>query len=130
MVRHALLLFVVVPVFAGCHKTETGAGSSSERHSGRYEGVGIATPGDQWRKLADAPKPTSDKAATLDDDDYVAFVTDTKTGEVRECGNRSGFCVKMQPWAKPAPKAPLALTEHKRISDASETIINEAMATE
>lgn len=130
MKRHALLLLVIISTVAGCRKVETSAYTSSNRSEGRYHGVGIAVPGDQLRKIADAPEPTFDKAATLRDDDYVIFVTDTKTGEVRECGNRSGFCVKIQPWTKSAPEAPLALTEHSKESDADDTVSNEAMAAE
>ena len=79
---------------------------------GRYRGIGIATPGKQWTKIAAAPKPGDAKTATLADDDYVVFVTDSQTGEVRECGDRTGFCVRFQPWKHPAPLAPVALTDH------------------
>lgn len=87
-------------------------GSYQPEDGGRYRGIGIASPGKQWTKLADAPKPGDAKTATLADDDYVVFVTDSQTGEVRECGNRSGFCIRFQPWQRPAPLAPLALTNH------------------
>lgn len=131
MRRQALMISVIPALLAGCQRASTE--SSSDHHGGRYEGVGIATPGDQWSKLADAPKPISDKAATLSDDDYVVFVTDTKTGEVRECGDRSGFCIQLRPWDKQAPLAPLPVTEHtqhKSDSGADATTSNESMPTE
>lgn len=107
--------------------------NAPHRGEGRYQGIAIGPAGDAWRKLADAPKPLSAKIANLADDDYLIVVTDTTSGEVRECGDRSGFCVQLRPWDKPAPLAPLAVTEHtphKDDSRASETISNEAMPTE
>ena len=114
-----LLVAGFASLLASCGRS--GTVDASHHRGGRYEGIGIATPGEGWIKIADAPKPDSDKAATLRDDDYVIFVTDTQTGEVRECGDRSGFCIKVQPWAKDAPSAPLALTDHRK-SGASEAV--------
>lgn len=102
-------------LLAGCGKMVT---AEPDGDGGRYRGIGIATPGDQWKKLADAPKPSNAKLARLSDDDYVVFVTDSRTGEVRECGNRTGFCIRFQPWQHPAPLAPLSLTSHARAEEA------------
>lgn len=114
-----LLVAGFASLLASCDRS--GTVDASHHRGGRYEGIGIATPGESWSKIADAPKPDSDKAATVRDDDYLIFVTDTQTGEVRECGDHSGFCVKVQPWAKDAPSAPLALTDHRK-SGAGETV--------
>jgi len=110
-----ILIAVACLVVAGCQKFEPAGQGSTAR--GRYQGIGIATPGERWSKLADAPKPASGKAADLNDDDYVVFVTDSSTGEIRECGNRSGFCVSIHPWDRTAPKAPLSLTAHAHAQD-------------
>lgn len=114
MNRRALSSAALLLLIGGCQ----GEGSMSSRSkNGRYQGIGVATPGAGWTTAADAPKPGKSDAATLSDDDYVVFITDTQTGEVRECGDRSGFCIKLQPWAKPTPQAPISLTEHKKIAD-------------
>lgn len=104
------LICLSAAMLASCDRSEDYA--SGRAKSGRYQGIGITTPGEQWTKIAAAPKPGDDKHATLEDDDYVVFVTDSQSGEVRECGNRSGFCVRFQPWQHPAPPAPLVLTDH------------------
>ena len=96
------------------------------RKPSRYEGIGIYHPGEMWSQIAvaepskatpppgaDAPKPSA--AATLKDDDEVIVVVDNRTGELRQCGNLSGVCVSMNPWAKPlaaSQNAPLTLTKH------------------
>ena len=113
-----LLLATVVTlgvVLAGCGRP---SGQASERH-GRYVGVGIYTPGDLWSKMvaadgaavAAAPTP----AAKTTDDEQVIVVVDSDTGEIRQCGNLSGYCVGMNPWTKAltaAQTAPVRLTAH------------------
>ena len=61
--------------------------------------------------VANAPKDSG--ASKLSDDDQVIVVVDSTTGELRECGNLSGYCVGLQPWARPAPQtAPVVLAKH------------------
>ena len=130
MVRNAMLVFVLAVLLAGCGPHLANA---PHRGEGRFQGIGIGPAGDAWRKLADAPKPVSAKTANLADDDYLIVVTDTVTGEVRECGDRSGFCIQLRPWDKPAPSTPLLVTEHtkhKSDSDGGETTSNETMPSE
>lgn len=117
-------LMSAMSLLVGCGKE---ASNQARHHEGRYQGIGIATPGDQWKALADAPKPATEKAATLADDDYLVFVTDSVTGEVRECGDRSGVCVSVQPWTKDAVKAPVNLSTHAREPEAiaEETVTND-----
>jgi hypothetical protein len=102
------LFLTPLALLAGCGPYQ---GQSPHGH-GRYEGIGIGPAGDAWRKLADAPKSTDAKQANLGDDDYLIVVTDSQTGEVRECGDRSGFCIRLDPWRGTAPTVPLAVTEH------------------
>lgn len=120
----SLLLVGSLPV-AACHPQLAASDVNSDAH-GRYQGIGIAQPGARWSKIKDAPKSPSDAAATLRDDDYVVFVTDSRTGEVRECGDRSGFCTSILPWGHDVPRPPIALTEHASDDDVS----NEAAAQE
>lgn len=96
---------------AGCQR-EASPGST---HHGRYVGVGIYSPGDMWSKMAVAGSPKEAAAARTSDDEQVIVVIDSDTGEVRQCGNLTGYCVGMNPWAKPlttSQAAPVALTEH------------------
>ena len=54
-------------------------------------------------------------AANLGDDDHVIVVVDSRTGEIRQCGNYSGHCIGMNPWAGPLGQgqaAPVPLTKH------------------
>ncbi|QNQ10237.1 hypothetical protein [Sphingomonas alpina] len=95
---------------AGCSKTEEATGEA--QHQGRYVGIGIYSPSKLWALLKPA-NPSKDKAAaTLEDDSHVIVVVDSKTGEVRQCGNLSGYCVRMNPWGGSAPVAPASLTKH------------------
>ena len=127
-------LAVVFPALclAACHKPyETAAARDAAddqglRKQSRYQGIGIYHPGEMWSQISRADPPegaqtpggdrsTTPAAATLKDDDEVIVVVDNKTGELRQCGNLSGFCVGMNPWAKPlgAPQAvPLPLIKH------------------
>ncbi len=40
-------------------------------------------------------------AAKVRDDDEIVVVVDSATGEVRQCGNLTGYCVGMNPWTRP-----------------------------
>ena len=86
-------------------------------HHGRYVGVGIYAPSTPWTKLVTAGSPASPSAAKLADDQAIIVVVDSDTGEVRACGDLSGYCVGMNPWRAGLAKAqtaPVDLTEHAR----------------
>jgi hypothetical protein len=60
--------------------------------------------------------PKSAVASRLKDDQQVIVVVDTRTGELRQCGNMSGVCVGMNPWSKPLAQAqstPLSVLKHE-----------------
>jgi hypothetical protein len=88
---------------------------STPQQSGRYVGVGIYAPEKQWTKLV-ATSPAKDTpAARPIDDQVIIVVVDSKTGEVRSCGDMTRYCIGMNPWAKsltPSQIPPLNLTEH------------------
>ena len=104
---------IVALAFAGCAKKEEAPASEANSFSfklgqkGRFLGVGLYVPGPGWAQLK-PPSPTSDapasnpKLADLADDEMVIVVSDTSTGELRQCGNLSGHCVTLNPWTKPA----------------------------
>ena len=81
---------------------------------GRYAGIGIFAPGKLWTQLVPAdgaPKPDPSRA-TRGDDEQIIVVVDTRTGEVRECGNYSGICASIQPWASVVNGAPVRVARH------------------
>jgi hypothetical protein len=66
-----------------------------------------------WSQMTGAPAPKDVSTAKLGDDEQIIVVLDSQTGELRQCGNVSGFCVGMNPWAKPVgASAPLAVAKH------------------
>ena len=108
------LVFAAVSL-AACQKPG-GPVEAGNTYRGRYAGVGIYTPGEMWPQLARPAAGSDPAAATLEDDEQVIVVVDTKTGEVRQYGNLSGHCLAMDPWSKPASVqgAPAPLLKHAR----------------
>lgn len=87
---------------------------------GRYLGVAVYSPGPMWEQVARAGAPSDAAAATLKDDEQVIVVVDSATGELRQCGNLSGFCIAMNPWSKsvaPTGGAPTSLLKHAQQLD-------------
>ena len=64
----------------------------------RYAGIGIYAADGGWGKLKAAKAPADADAARVGDDRVVIVVVDSRTGEIRQCGNLSGYCVGMSPW--------------------------------
>jgi len=89
--------------------------STGHRQGGRYHGIGIYSPGAVWERIAGAGRTDNPQAATLRDDEQVIVVVDSETGEVRQCGNLSGHCIRMNPWE--AQRAPVNVTEHQADPD-------------
>jgi hypothetical protein len=82
---------------------------------GRYAGVGIYPADRTWTKMSAAAAPANKATATLSDDQTVIVVVDSDTGELRQCGNMSGYCTGMNPWTSPLSRsrtAPVAVGEH------------------
>jgi hypothetical protein len=99
---------------AGCGKLKA---ESPSAHHGRYVGIGIYASGDLWQRMARAAPPADApaQAARLSDDEQVIVVVDSDTGEIRQCGNLSGYCVGMNPWTKALTsqqQAPVTLETH------------------
>jgi hypothetical protein len=107
-------LLVTGCILTGCdrHDAASGAGPKSP---GRYAGIGIFQPGRLWQQTAGVPPSKDPAAATLNDDEHVIVVIDSHTGEVRQCGDHSGFCVAMNPWtgAGAPATAPVKLAKHE-----------------
>ena len=111
--RAGIILLMGCVMLAGCedHGAVSGPGPKSP---GRYSGIGTFDAGRLWREMAGAAAPANPQSAKLEDDEHVIVVVDSHSGEVRQCGDHSGFCVTMNPWAGNAPRAaaPVALKRH------------------
>ncbi|MGA0604415.1 hypothetical protein ACO2Q0_00305 [Phenylobacterium sp. VNQ135] len=73
-----------------------------------------------WKQLAGAT-PKEAAAARIADDSYVIVAIDSRTGELRQCGNLSGHCIGMNPWSTAltqAQLAPASLAKHAEQLDA------------
>jgi hypothetical protein len=69
---------------------------------------------------AEMPRPTAKAdpaAARLEDDEHIIVVVDSHTGEVRQCGDHSGYCVAMNPWTRTGPQTTLPVKLEKHASD-------------
>jgi hypothetical protein len=110
------LLFVAALMCVGlngCLKPDAPAASDSPH--GRYVGVGIYSPREAWTHILDAQQAKESAAARQIDDQAIIVVEDSKTGEVRACGDLTGYCVGMNPWGAPLPLArrtPISVSVH------------------
>lgn len=131
MRRAVLVLMALVPALAGCQKAEeppagaaiTAAGRVAK---GRFVGVGLYAPGRMWTELASggaAARASGVTPASLDDDEQVIVVVDSATGEIRQCGNLTGRCLAMNPWAQGVPRAwqaPALVARHRPQAEADD----------
>lgn len=107
-----------------CSKKEETTTETATTEDVRYAGIGTYSPGSTWSKIVAAPAPDDKAVATTADDDEIIIVVDTKTGEIRQCGNMSGHCIGFNPWTKPLAaeqQSPVRLTERQ---DADGKIVN------
>jgi hypothetical protein len=89
--------------------------ADDSEHHGRYVGIGIYSPGTPWTKVVAAQQAKQTAASAAIDDQAIIVVTDSNTGEIRACGDLTGYCVGMNPWNKAlvsTQMAPINLTEH------------------
>ena len=113
--RSVLAVLLVSTALAGCNRPAADEADRDGAGRGRFVGVGIYSPGAMWEQLAAPAARSSAAAATLQDDDEIIVVMDSKTGELRQCGNLSGHCIAFNPWAKPlgpGQHAPVQVLKH------------------
>ena len=114
-------------VLGGCKPaadTNWWGGSAPETH-GRYVGVGIYGPGKQWTRLVATQHQADDAVARPIDDQVILVVADSATGEIRACGDLTGYCIGMNPWTRPllGPEtSPIKLTSHVLPDDPNLTV--------
>jgi len=107
-------LLILAACVSGCGQTP--AYGPTEHHGGRYLGIGVYPVSDLWQHLAASHGGTDPHAARLEDDTQVIVVVDSNSGEIRQCGNMSGHCIGMNPWAAALGQgraAPVALDAHQ-----------------
>lgn len=100
---------------AGCKKPASDAADGETAARGRYLGVGVYSANSLWSKMVTANTATDLAKAGLRDDEHIIVVVDSRTGEVRQCGDMSGYCIGMNPWSGPLDAtraAPVNLIEH------------------
>ncbi len=110
--RRMVFLAVAGAALCGCGPPDRGAATAAH---GRYVGVGTYAPGALWSRMVVVGASRAPAAATPADDEHVIVVVDSRTGEIRECGDYSGLCVSLQPWTAavaPAQRSPVTLTKH------------------
>ena len=110
--------FFAVLTLCGCRPAAS-ADAEGAAPAGRYLGIGIYGPNTQWTKMvgADDPKAPASGAQTIDDQ-AIIVVQDSRTGEIRACGDMTGYCIGVNPWKKPlAPSqmVPINLSEHVKL---------------
>jgi len=106
---------------------------SAHAPSGRYAGVGLYQADRTWTKMSGADKPVDKNRATIADDQVVIVVVDSRTGEVRQCGNMSGYCTGLNPWSQPLGSGhvtPVYVTEHapEKTAERSEAAVSNTAA--
>ena len=112
----------LIVVLAGCNRSV-----STADESGRYSGVGIYEADKVWKHVQGAPA-TGETQAKLKDDSTIIVVIDRQTGELRQCGNHSGFCIAMNPWQGAASRLPVKLDAHAdEIDDGQAAATNDAV---
>jgi len=119
-VKHSLVFVATAGlVLTGCSRSEL-TGSGPGHGAGRYAGVGLYQADRMWKQLV-GPAPKEAGAARIADDSYVIVAIDSRTGELRQCGNLSGHCIGMNPWSTAltqAHLAPASLAKHAEQLDA------------
>ena len=118
-IRTACLVFSLAAGIVGlasCKRSDVGdwAFGDATRH-GHYGSVGIYAPGQSWKDLAARGMSTASATAKLGDDQAIVVVEDTDTGELRACGDLTGYCIGSNPWKQmlsASQVTPVSLTRH------------------
>lgn len=113
--RSAMIGIAVLSSFlSGCGQPPA-ASPAGNRNPGRYAGIGTFDAGLLWSQMAVTNASADPAAASIADDEHVIVVVDSHSGEVRQCGDHSGYCVTMNPWNRSAsavPSSPVKLLKH------------------
>jgi hypothetical protein len=113
--RLDILGIIALCCFTGACEQAKFATPEASKSQGRYTGIGVYDAGLLWSHIAQKTQSKDPAAAQLADDENIIVVVDSQTGEIRQCGNLSGFCVKMNPWTStdaPPDRLPAKLIKH------------------
>jgi hypothetical protein len=116
---------------AGCHPEAAGWFGGPGASQGRYAGIGIYSPAQAWTRMVAAQQAKETSAARTVDDQAIIVTVDSQTGEVRSCGDMTGYCVGMNPWKTALASsqlAPIHLTQHAKLVEPEPTAASAATA--
>ncbi|WCT75167.1 hypothetical protein PQ455_08105 [Sphingomonas naphthae] len=126
MRRYAAIIVILAPALAGCDRPQ---GMAPDPTRGRYAGVGIYAADKLWSHV-EGSKPADPAIASPADDEYIIVVSDTQTGEIRQCGNHSGRCVSLKAWGKDAASSlPVRIDQHLADLTTADALAPERKAT-
>jgi hypothetical protein len=109
--RSGAVLVILIAVLGACGEQARDTAPPTSR--GRYAGIGTYPAGTLWSRMEVAAQPKDAASARIEDDDQIIVVVDSVTGEVRQCGDLSGYCIGMNPWTGAlGSAAPVSLTVH------------------
>lgn len=115
-------LAIACAALSGCGQAPH---SMTPKSQGRYAGIGVFDAGKLWAEMTGATQPTDPASARIADDEHIIVVLDSHTGEVRQCGDHSGYCVAMNPWGAARGALPVKLAKH-----ATDLVADEKAGTE
>jgi hypothetical protein len=124
----SLAVIATALCLAACNKP-FGVTSGGSEARGRYSGVGIYRAERLWRQMAASAAPRDAASARLRDDEEVIVLVDSQTGDIRQCGNLSGYCIGTSSWAKPLAGlqlTPVPLVKHAEDLDAEDAAKSKA----
>ena len=98
-------------LLSGCNKPSD-VSLAGPKNQGRFAGIGVFDAGRLWAEMRVSSSTTDPATARIADDEHVIVVLDSHTGEVRQCGDYSGYCVAMNPWSGSLARLPVKLTKH------------------
>ena len=105
----AIGLLAALLTVCGCHQSPEAAGPRSQ---GRFAGIGVFDAGRLWAQMVGSGSTNDATAARIADDEHIIVVLDSHTGEVRQCGDHSGYCVTMNRWKSSQSTLPVKLSKH------------------
>lgn len=117
-------VLLIAALLAGCTAKE----ETTVATEGRYQGVGVYAAGTGWARVTVPPRADGSSAATVADDDHVIVVSDSQTGEVRQCGDLSGYCITLNPWAQALDETRAAPVALQPLRDGESKVIDGAKA--
>ena len=123
----AAQLLVFGALLSGCQQSPQAAPPKSQ---GRFAGIGVFDAGKLWAQMTGAGQSLNAAAASIADDEHIIVVLDSHTGEVRQCGDHSGYCVKMNPWTGSQAALPVKLAKHAADLVSDDAALTEMNATD